>query len=44
MKYREVLEMSKNCPTCCSKTLDRYMKNKKSKVETTDKDKKLPKK
>jgi len=27
MKYRDALNASKGCPKCCSKTLERFMKN-----------------
>gem|GEM_PF-1181154 len=26
MKYREALRMSRNCPECCSQTLERFSK------------------
>lgn len=34
MNYREALEMSKNCPKCCKKALERFM-NQKQTAETT---------
>lgn len=27
MNYRDVLDASKGCPKCCSKTLERFKKN-----------------
>lgn len=26
MQYRDALDASKNCPKCCSQTLDRFLK------------------
>jgi hypothetical protein len=44
MNYREALNQSSHCPKCCSKTLERFMKDQKKDAGTSDKSKSPPKK